>query len=270
MYERHTYKHYVDKKVPFIFRTDYISGPEKLISGFHWHENLEFLCCNFGSGEAMTEANVFPFLPGDIITINTNSPHRFCNSMGCDIEYNCLIVDVGFCKENGINVERLYFLTRVSDIAATELFKRAFNACKGEGDFHSLTARTRVLEFLLYMCENNLSNGDNVVSVSSIEAIKKSVSFIRSNYSEGITLQDAADVAGFSVYYFSREFKKVTGQTFVTFLNTVKCEYAARMLREGANVTQACFACGFKELGYFSRTFSRLIGVLPSQIHKTE
>lgn len=270
VYERHSYRHYKSKTLPFIFHTDVLSGFEKFSSSLHWHENIEFLCCVSGSGEATTQANVYSFNEGDVITINSNSPHSFSNIPEKQIVYNCLIVDSGFCKENGINVEGLTFNCKTVDKTATKLYLEAFNACSNECEFHSLLARTKVLQFILYMCQNHLVSNENNTSISSMEAIKKSVSFIRNNYSESITLNDAADVAGFSVYYFSREFKKVTGQTFVTFLNTVRCERAARMLREGTNVTNACFACGFKELGYFSRTFSRIMGCPPSQINQSE
>ena len=270
VYERHSYKQYKSRTLPFIYHTDILSGNDKFPTSLHWHENIEFLCCVSGSGEATTQANVYSFNEGDVITINSNSPHSFSNIPGSEIIYKCLIVDSSFCNENGLNIEGLTFNCKTIDKTATKLYMEAFDACNDNGPFQSLNARIKVLQFILYMCKNHLVNSENSSSLSSMESIKKVVNFIRNNYSENITLKDAADIAGFSVYYFSREFKKVTGQTFVTFLNTVRCERAARMLREGSNVTNTCFSCGFKELGYFSRTFSRLMGCSPSQVNKAE
>lgn len=269
-YERHTYKHYKDKNIPFIFHQDTLPNGKPVITGLHWHENIEFLCCVSGEGTATTETNLFPFSTGDIITINTNSPHGLSNLSGGVFVYNCLIVDAGFCKENGINVENLRFVPVTVDENAKKLYMEAYEACEANDDFHDLKARTKVLNFLLYMCLNHLELKENGISHSSMEDIKKTVSYIRHNFSDTISLKDAADIAGFSVYYFSREFKKVTGQTFVTFLNTVRCEKAARMLQDGVSVTDACYACGFKELSHFSRTFRRIIGVPPSKIYETE
>ena len=270
VYERHTHKHYKDKTIPFIFHRDHLMSYISYDSRLHWHENLEFLCCISGKGEVITEANRLPFEMGDVISINTNSPHSFSAFAGGNLDYYCIIVDTGFCRENGINIEQLQFSPRTVDETARSLYTDAFEACEASGDFHGLAARTKVLDFLLYMCQNHLEKKENAVVLSSMEEIKKVVSFVRNNYYETISLEDAAGIAGFSVYYFSREFKKVTGQTFVTFLNTVRCEKAARMLREGASVTRTCYACGFKELSYFSRTFSRIIGMAPSRITKDE
>lgn len=269
IYERHSYKNYRSRQLPFICHSDYLS-PESSYSRVHWHENPEFLRCTSGAGETLSAAERYDFSPEDIAVINPNEPHNFSPKSDKGINYDCLIVDALFCKENGIDIENLRFETKIKDSKAVALYDKAFKACMEDGEFQSLAARTYVLEFLLYMCRNHLVSSENKISVSGMEEIKKTVTYIRNNYMNPITLQKAADVAGFSVYYFSREFKKVTGLTFVTFLNMVRCENAAKQLRKGTNVTEVCFACGFKDLSYFSRTFSKIMGVSPSNLHKSE
>ena len=265
IYERHSYENYKSKELPFICHSDRLNCGA-LDTNLHWHENPEFLMCTSGSGEVLAEAEKLDFSFGDIICINPNEPHSFaCNFEG-GINYDCLIIDAAFCKENGINIENIKFSSKITEEKASEYYSKAFKACMTTDEFQNLTARTYILEFLLYLCKNHIEDKHNKISVSGMEEIKKTVTFVRNNYAEPITLEQAADVAGFSVYYFSREFKKVTGTTFVTFLNTVRCKNAAKKLRKGATVTEACFSCGFKELSYFSRTFSKIMGVVPSAI----
>jgi len=268
-YERHSYEIYRSKELPFICHFD-IRSDVFSPNNIHWHENPEFLRCVSGEGKAITEAEKFNFVKDNIITINPNEPHDFVCTPGKEIRYNCLIIDADFCKENGIDIENIKYAAKISDKKACEYYDRAFNACIDNNEFQSLTARTYVLEFLLYMCQNHLYHNQNKISVSGMQEIKKTVTYVRNNYMQPITLEEVAEIAGFSIYYFSREFKKVTGTTFVTFLNTVRCRNAAKMLRNGATVTEACFSCGFKELSYFSRTFSKIMGVTPSSLHKTK
>ncbi len=267
-YERHSYKKYKSQELPFIYHEDKLCGGT-IHTGVHWHENPEFLMCKTGRGEVLADAEKIDFCPNDIICINPNAPHSFSCRDGSGINYDCLIIDVAFCKENGIDIENFKFSSKISDSKTCEYYRKAFNACMEECDFQSLKARTYVLEFLLYMCSNHISRNSNKISVSATEEIKKAILYVRNNYMKPITLQEVADVAGFSVYYFSREFKKVTGLTFVTFLNMVRCENAAKKLHKGANVTDACFACGFKEISYFSRTFRKIMGVSPSSLRKS-
>lgn len=267
IYEYHTSKHYTHPKIPFIFHKDTVSnGYDDRYSCPHWHENLEFLRCHSGKGTVLLDAVQVAFHPDDIITVNSNSTHTIFNNNDITTHYDCLIIDTGFCKENGINVEDIQFDAKIMDKDALRLYDEAFDACSSTETFYTLFARTKVLNFLLYMCQMYSGLKEKTASDWSITHIKKSMSFIKNNYKDKITLEQAAAVSGFSVYYFSREFKKVTGQTFTVFLNTVRCEKAVQMLKAGATVTEACFACGFKELGYFSRTFKKIKGISPSQI----
>lgn len=261
IYERHLYE---DTVLPFLYHHEKMA-PESCFSGrLHWHENLEFLRCTKGEGEAINSGNRHTFLPGELVSVNTNELHSFKHKHGVGIEYDCLIIDSLFCKENGIPIDSVRFSSHINDPAAAVLYDRAYNACESEGDFKKLCARTAVLDFLLYMCRNHLSSQHTQPSSPNAEQIKKAVKHIKDNYMNPLSLTEVSSVAGFSAYYFSREFKKFTGTTFVSFLNNLRCERAAAALRQGATVTEACFGCGFNDVGYFSRTFLKVMGAPPS------
>ena len=266
-YERHPYELYKNKSIPVICHTDHVEADRNISAAYmHWHENPEFLRCRSGAGGVMVAADVQRFVPGTVVTVNPNDPHSFYHDAPGGVDYDCMIVDAAFCRDNGVDPDRLRFVSGVQDVRACTLFDGAFAACTAEGPLQVLEARTAVLEFLRYMCRSHLETAENGISVSGMEALKNAVVYIRKNYAGPITLKEAADAAGFSVSYFSREFKKLTGQTFVGFLNMVRCENAAQMLRSGTPVTETCFACGFRELSYFSRAFKRLVGVPPSAV----
>ena len=268
VYEKHTSEHYINNKMPFIFHNDTVSGLGNMNGYLHWHENIEFLVCFSGEGEVLSDAKRFPFCPDSIATINSNAPHTVFSKNGDRVDYHCLIIDINFCKENGIELEKIVFNELVLDDEAKRLFKEAFDACFSEGNFQTLEARTRVLGFLLYMCRKHSEERQYVSSRSSLEDIKRAASYIKKNYTNKITLEETAKVAGFSMYYFSREFKSVTGQTFTDFLNSVRCEKAFRLLKDGMSVSDAASFCGFNNSGYFSKTFNRIKGINPSEVNK--
>lgn len=266
-YERHTYSLYKNKNIPVICHKDHVSSEKNVSAAYvHWHENPEFLCCRSGKGVVMVAAGAHSFTPGMVITVNANDPHSFYHEMPEGMTYDCMIVDEAFCRENGLEPERVRFQTAVMDAKACALFDEAFAACTQEDPLQVLAARAALLEFLLYMCREHQACSETGAALSGMEALKNVVIYIRNNYMNPITLQDAAEVAGFSVSYFSREFKKLTGQTFVSFLNMVRCENAVQLLRGGMPVTEVCYACGFRELSYFSRAFRQIVGVSPSEI----
>ncbi len=78
-------------------------------------------------------------------------------------------------------------------------------------------------------------------------------------------LVDLARSARMSPYHFARVFRELVGMPPHAYLCRVRLEHAARLLREGASVTEACFGSGFQNLSHFSRRFYLHFGVRASQ-----
>jgi AraC family transcriptional regulator len=69
---------------------------------------------------------------------------------------------------------------------------------------------------------------------------------------------------GMSSFHFARVFRELVGIPPHSYLRRTRLQQAARRLREGASVTEACFASGFQNLSHFSRQFYRHFGVRAS------
>jgi AraC-like DNA-binding protein len=72
-----------------------------------------------------------------------------------------------------------------------------------------------------------------------------------------------------SPFHFARVFRELAGTPPHQYLLRVRLTEAARRLRDGDRVTNACFASGFSHLSHFGRLFHRRFGVLPSQYPKS-
>lgn len=80
-----------------------------------------------------------------------------------------------------------------------------------------------------------------------------------------LDLQRLAREACLSPFHFARLYHQVYGKTPHHHLTERRLERARVMLaREGATVTEACFAVGFSSVGSFSRLFKRHLGEAPS------
>jgi AraC family transcriptional regulator len=84
------------------------------------------------------------------------------------------------------------------------------------------------------------------------------------NYSAEHRLSNLARSVGMSPFHFARIFRELTGIPPHSYLRRTRLRQAARRLRDGASVTEACFASGFQNLSHFSRQFYRHFGVRPS------
>lgn len=90
--------------------------------------------------------------------------------------------------------------------------------------------------------------------------------YIDDHLSENIQLEDAAKIANYSLYHFSRIFKESTGQTFSDYLRHVRIKHAQQLLQQNdAQITWIAHECGFSSLSTFNRTFRSVTGSTPSE-----
>ena len=97
--------------------------------------------------------------------------------------------------------------------------------------------------------------------------VKKSLQFIDAHFDQPLTIGQVSLVAGMSKSAFSRHFKHYLGVPFKTYLNHLRVSKAKYLIASaGMNVTEACYASGFNDTAYFSRTFRKIEGKSPSQL----
>ena len=84
-------------------------------------------------------------------------------------------------------------------------------------------------------------------------------------YFEPIDVDDMAAAAGLSRSHFTREFRRVFGDTPRGYLLTRRLERAAALLRNtDRSVADVCVAVGLASIGSFTTSFTRMYGVPPT------
>ncbi|MED0657299.1 helix-turn-helix domain-containing protein [Anoxybacillus ayderensis] len=90
--------------------------------------------------------------------------------------------------------------------------------------------------------------------------------FLHENYCYDVTLEEVAKYVHLTPYYFSKLFKKETGQTFIDYLTHLRIEKAKQLMRdEGLTVKEACYRVGYKDPNYFSRVFKKVTNMTPTE-----
>src|SRR5881275_2860308 len=90
------------------------------------------------------------------------------------------------------------------------------------------------------------------------------------HYAEPLEVDDLARAAGLSKAHFSREFRRVFGESPHAYLLTRRLERAAALLRTtDHSVADVCFSVGLQSVGSFTTSFTRTYGMSPTAYRAT-
>ncbi|MFP4020593.1 MAG: helix-turn-helix domain-containing protein [Halanaerobium sp.] len=107
---------------------------------------------------------------------------------------------------------------------------------------------------------------DEVEEEDKEKIIYDGVKYIQSNFTDDISLTDAAAAASLSIHYFSRLFKKEMGCTFKEYLTELRMREAKKKLKNrDDNIANIAKAIGYNNPGYFSKVFKKYEGMPPSE-----
>ncbi|MBE6672394.1 MAG: helix-turn-helix domain-containing protein [Ruminococcaceae bacterium] len=249
------------RKLPFIFHSDVMDKNTRDYT--HWHENLEILCFYEGMGKVLCDSSVTDVKAGDIYVINSERLHMVQSDT--EVKYYCLIVDAEFCRQNGIPVGEVCYREKIEDRAMATVFQRVVSAFEGNDAYKEAKVKHETLGLLLTLAEHyTVEIEQDEDDVAHLDNVKEAIRYIKENFQKNIGVNDICQAAGLSRAYFSRIFKQVTGFTVVNYVNMVRCQSAAKMLRTGKyRVKTVAEQCGFTNLSYFSLTYKKIMGRLP-------
>ena len=118
------------------------------------------------------------------------------------------------------------------------------------------------------------------VAAAQIETVREAVrsaenrpirqvkELVAAHYMEPLSLNQVAAAVDLNPVYLSVLFKKETGTNFKDYLTGVRIETAKALLRDGESMLTAAEKVGYKDAKYFSKLFTRVVGVNPTQYKK--
>jgi AraC-like DNA-binding protein len=89
--------------------------------------------------------------------------------------------------------------------------------------------------------------------------------YLQEHYSDSITLEQLAHIAGLPPLKLLRLFRRVTGLPPHAYLIQVRVNQAKRRLALGQPIADVALATGFTDQSHLNRHFKRLVGVTPGQ-----
>lgn len=254
----------LDKELPIVFHYDIVEARSYL---GNWHEEIELLYCTKGEGQIICDGVEYNVSSGDLVVINTNELHRTFSKT--KFEYYCLIVDTDFLAANQIHIAEIEFENIVRSRQAEALFEKIVEEIDSKSAYRLAAVRAGILNLVIFLARNHAAT--RKVHFASDENIKLAIGYLTSNYQKKLTLEQLSREVGLSKCHFAREFKRATGMTVVTYLNTIRCRNARKLLlKQKYSISEIAIRCGFESSSYFTKTYKSIMGCLPSEVRRRE
>lgn len=259
-YEQHSLS---SDRQPFIFRRFSIHSAMKDYT--HWHENIEILYVVEGSGSVICNFNRFDVSEGNIFIINSENLHMVDSNN--TIEYYYLIVDSDFLYSNGIPIQELTFNQNPNDKELIERYRQIIKIAESDCNFKEARMKLSVLHLMARILDFvSADNRENASQPANLANVKMAIKYIKENSTKKMTIDEISEASGLSKAYLSRKFKAITGFTIVNYVNLVRCQNASKLIRSGKfKVNEAAIECGFDNMSYFTKTYKKFNGILPSE-----
>lgn len=248
---------------------------------YHWHTHYEILRIISGSFSLTLDNHTVTYHSGDVIFITSGVLH---GGEPEDCVYDCIVFDLDMLlKDNhacantiqNIMNGRITINTLISDKCdkILPIAKKLSHVLSEKKSGYEFMTQAYLYLLLGTIIEEKLYEESELdpSTIDRLNSIKGVLSYISNNYSDVISLESLAKIAGMNPKYFCRYFRSMTGRTPIDYLNYYRIECACEMLStKNISIKETAISCGFSDESYFVKTFRKYKGTTPKKYTKKE
>lgn len=117
-------------------------------------------------------------------------------------------------------------------------------------------------------CHKKIASSDNGEENIITNATLK---YMEENLGKSVSLHDLSVYTGYSIPHLSMVFKNNTGHSPLTYFNILKIKKACQLLETtDMKINQICCIVGISNSFYFSRLFTKIVGVSPKKYREEQ
>jgi len=246
----------------------------------HWHDYLELLVLEEGSCDLDLEQQTIRLQAGDLFLIGACTGHSIRDMSGC------LFWVMQFAKEwlydlSGPELSDLLpfmqsdkpglaHLSLNDQPAVRSLLQDIERDDLDQPPAMALSVRGSLLK--LFACLIRQQKIHFPVSRQEalwLEQLQPALEYVRGHYSENISEKEIAAICYLSQSHFSRIFRQITGQKFMSYLHFLRLQEGRRLLATtGLPVARIASDIGFTSPSHFASVFRQASGLTPLAYRK--
>lgn len=267
MYEIHEHS---DPDFPVIFHYDIYKQDSSFVS--HWHESPEILYCICGKGEITADGERYFLNKGETFVVNSGCFHSIKCISEEALHYHCLIPSEELCDSFGFNIFETKYTPEIpNDMYLKEIFETIAKEYEKKQSYYKTKIKAEILNMFVYLSRNyTVTIPSGGISAAKKKMVKTAIRYIKNNCEKHMKIEDIAKITGFSRYYFCHSFKEMMGMSVINYINMLRCEKAKSYIYSGKyNISEIALMCGFENFSYFTKTYKKHMGMLPSEEFKS-
>ncbi|MEK3883994.1 AraC family transcriptional regulator [Paenibacillus sp. PL2-23] len=280
-----------EKSYPYMFFFNRHKGVKigQSILFLHWHEHFEIIVMRQGSAIFHIDSQPYEAEPGDVLLVPAGGLHvgySTCDGVVAFISivfngalFNDWVHDAIHAKYVSPYLEgRVQFPVKplVHEPSCLEHFRlldQAIAEFKAGQPAYQLVIKSQLHMLVTLLARTflpkQLPERASSRYIENRERFKSLIQYVEARFAERITIEDAAKRLNLNPHHFCKMFKKLTGRTFIEYVNLCRMNEAERLLLDGTlTITEVAGRVGCDNPNYFTRLFKNYKGVTPSQFRK--
>ncbi len=246
----------------------------------HWHEDAEFIYIKKGNGILVIDGEEHVVTAGEIAFIIPGTVHGIFQYGDDSMEYENILFDGRLLATQGDDFFDKFLMPFFENtVEVPHIFKKGvvgYESVKKYLDSNDNISSHREgawglaikgnLYLLLFDLVTLYEKKVDTSNRKNIDKLKPVIKYVELHYSEGMTVAEMAEIAGFSESHFMRFFKDTFGVSFITYLNDYRLSMAARLLlTTEENILDVSQQVGFENLSHFNRQFKKKYAKTPKE-----
>lgn len=255
----------------------YISSSQLITN--HWHNSLEILYIASGKMDVGINDKTYSLRRGDLIMINSGDIHHtHCRELA---HIYALQVPYPILKTHIPNYDCVRFQTPEGSVLLTnsphdreisQLLIQMEKIVTEQKPGYSLLFSSQLyllLHLLFQYYHTDISTSTKRKSDRNLIRLEQVMTYVKSHYTQPISLEDGAQILSLNPEYFCRYFKKYMGMTFLEYVNMVRLSHIHQdLLNTNYSISELMERHGFSNYKLFIKMFRSTYNCSPSTLRK--
>ncbi|GAA0400706.1 AraC family transcriptional regulator [Paenibacillus motobuensis] len=269
----------------YIYKVEHQAGVHSILP-VHWHNEMEIIYLAQGTATFRIESREFAIREGEALVVHPGELHLGINEHDAGICYYSIVFKLSWLSS--LQVDRIQELFLGPILQGTARLPALLSASTGTPPALLDYVRQLLIRFEHRSCAYELSmKGLLLLLIADIYQhglmeennepinrqgheyncqIKTVLAYIEEHSHEKLELDQLAAVVSLSRSYFCEFFKMQTGMRPMEYVNFIRINKAASLLRTGSyNVLEAALESGYHHVSYFSKWFRFFMNMTPSE-----